>query len=137
MKNKKLWIGIACALCALLLVGAMILAYVIFSEKPVEGEKSISITVTNSKGESTVYELRTDAEYLIDAMRECEEQGLTFGGYDSQYGFTVTTVCGEVADFNVDSSYWSFYVNGTYCNYGISEQPVADGDAFEIKYEKM
>ncbi len=136
MKNKKLWIGIICALCALVLVGGMIAAYVIFSEKPARGEKNISITVTNSKGESETYELSTDAEYLIDAMRECEDKGLTFSGYDSQYGFTVTVVCGEVADFNTGSAYWGFYVNGGYCNYGVSEQPVADGDAFEIKYEQ-
>ena len=26
------------------------------------------------------------------------------------------------------------YINGEYCNYGISEQPVADGDVFKIEY---
>ena len=64
-----------------------------------------------------------------------EAEGLEFEGYDSEYGFTTTSVNGEVADFNVDASYWSFYVNGEYCNYGISSQPVEDGDAFQIVYE--
>ena len=46
----------------------------------------------------------------------------------------INTVNGETADFNTDGAYWSFYVNGEYCNYGISEQPVEDGDAFQIIY---
>jgi hypothetical protein len=36
----------------------------------------------------------------------------------------------------LDGAYWSFNVNGEYCNYGVSEQPVEDGDAFEIVYTK-
>ena len=46
----------------------------------------------------------------------------------------VDTVNGEKAVFEKDGAYWGFSVNGEYCNYGISEQPVADGDAFEIAY---
>ena len=33
-------------------------------------------------------------------------------------------------------AYWGFSVNGQYCNYGIDEQPVEDGDAFVIAYTK-
>ena len=29
---------------------------------------------------------------------------------------------------------FGFYVNGEYCNYGVSEQPVEDGDEFSIVY---
>ena len=65
-----------------------------------------------------------------------EAEGLTYDGTESEYGMMVSTVNGEVADYNVDGSYWGFYVNDTYCNYGIDTQPVMDGDAFVIKYEK-
>ena len=81
---------------------------------------------------STVYELKTDVEYLRQAMDEAK--GLTYDGEDSQYGFAVYTVNGETADFSVDQSYWAFYVNGEYCNYGIDTQPVEDGDEFQIIY---
>ena len=64
-----------------------------------------------------------------------EAEGLTFDGYDSEFGFSITAINDITADFNVDSSYWGFYVNGEYCNYGISSQPVEDGDAFQIVYE--
>lgn len=128
MKKKH----IISIIVAVAVVAAMIFAYSAFSEKTTEGSKSITIEVINSEEVSTVYEVSTDAEYLIGAMEEAE--GLTFNGSEGDFGFTVSEINGEVADFNVDSSYWAFYVNGEYCNYGVSEQPVADGDAFQIIY---
>ena len=129
MKNKKKLLGIG---LIVVLVVIMALAYGKFREKPVEGSKNITIEVVNSKEESKVYELKTDAEYLLGAMEEAE--GLTFEGEEGEYGMSIMTVNGETADFNVDASYWSFYVNDEYCNYGVSEQPVEDGDAFTIVY---
>jgi len=128
--NKKALIGVGILVVVVAVMGIL---YSMFREKPVEGSKSITIEVVNSKQESTVYELKTDVMYLEEAMKEAE--GLEYEGYESEFGFTVTSVNGEVADFNVDSSYWSFYVNDEYCNYGVSEQPVEDGDAFKIVYE--
>ncbi len=129
MKNKKKLLGIG---LIVVLVAVMALAYGKFREKPVEGSKNITIEVVNSKEESKVYELKTDAEYLLEAMEEAE--GLAFEGEEGEFGMSIMTVNGETADFNVDASYWSFYVNDEYCNYGVSEQPVEDGDAFAIVY---
>ena len=78
------------------------------------------------------YQLKTDAAYLREAMEEAE--GLSFSGAESEYGMMVDTVNGVTADFNADGAYWSFYVNGEYCNYGIDTQPVEDGDVFSIVY---
>lgn len=125
----------ALALLALLLVAvAMIAVYFHFSEKPVAGSKSITIEVLNSLSESTQYSLKTDADYLRQAMEETE--GLAFSGTEGQYGLMVTTVNGETADYNTNGAYWSFSVNGEYCNYGVDQQPVEDGDAFVIAYTK-
>ena len=93
-----------------------------------EGSKEITIEVIDKAGNSTVYELSTDAEYLRGAMEEAE--GLTFTAQDGM----VLAVNGESADFSIDSSYWGFFVNGEYCNYGIDTQPVEDGDVFRIVY---
>lgn len=129
MKNKKKILGIG---LIVVLVAVMALVYGKFREKPVEGSKNITIEVVNSKEESKVYELKTDADYLLGAMEEAE--GLTFEGEEGEFGMSIMTVNEETADFNVDASYWSFYVNDEYCNYGVSEQPVEDGDAFAIVY---
>lgn len=129
--NKKLIVAIAAILAlAAVLTGV----YFLFREKPVEGSKNITIEVVDSKGASTVYKLKTDAQFLRQAIEETE--GLEVIGTESDYGLMVSTVNGETADFSVDASYWGFYVNGEYCNYGIDTQPVEDGDAFQIIYSK-
>lgn len=128
MKSKKI---LAVALVAVLVL-ALGLVYVAYSEKAVDGEKSITIEVVMSDETSTVYEVDTDAQYLIEAMNEAE--GLTFEGEEGIYGLSVSTVNGVRADYTLDGAYWGFYVNGEYCNYGVSQQPVEDGDAFSIVY---
>lgn len=129
--NKKLLSGVIGVLVFAAVIALLAGAYAMFREKPVEGSKLVTIEVVNKAQESTSYEVRTDAEYLRQAMEETG--GLTFGGTDSEYGFTVDTVNGEVADFN-EGAYWAFYVNNDYCNYGVDSQPIADGDAFKIEY---
>lgn len=133
-KTKKILGIVAGALAIVLLIGGLVAAYLIFGAKPQAGAKEITIEVINSANESMVYELKTDAEFLRQAMDEAE--GLTYDGTEDQYGIMISTINGEVADYNVNGAYWGFYVNDTYCNYGIDTQPVADGDAFIIKYEK-
>lgn len=128
--NKKALAGVL-ALAAAVIVLASV--YFVFREKPVEGAKTITIEVVDNAGSSREYETNTDAEYLRQAMEETE--GLTFSGTESEYGMMVETINGVTADYAVDGAYWSFYVNGDYCMYGIDSQPVEDGDAFQIKYE--
>ena len=127
--KKKIIIG-AGALVALIAVFFII--WFNFREKPVEGSKEVSIEVVNSKGESKVYELKTDVLYLKEAMDEAK--GLEYSGTESQYGLMVEVVNGETAIYSENGAYWSFYVNGEYCNYGIETQPVEDGDEFKIEY---
>ena len=128
MKSKKI---LAVALVAVL-IAALALVYVAYSEKTVEGMKHITIEVVMADETSTVHEVDTDGEYLIDAMKAAE--GLTFEGEEGMYGLSISTVNGVRADYTLDGAYWAFYVGGEYCNYGVSEQPIEDGDEFSIVY---
>lgn len=128
MKSKKI---LSVSVVAVLVV-ALALVYVAYSEKAVDGSKSITIEVVMADETSTVYELDTDAQYLIEAMNEAD--GLTFEGEEGIYGMSVSTVNGIRADYTLDGAYWGFYVNDEYCNYGVSQQPVEDGDVFSIVY---
>ncbi len=127
-KTKKI-LGVC---LVVVLIAALAGAYFMFGEKPVEGSKAVVIEVVNSKGESTEYEVKTDAEYLHGAMDDAE--GLTYKGEEGPYGYTISEINGESAVFETDNAYWSFYVNDEYCNYGIDSQPVHDGDTFSIVY---
>lgn len=129
MKISKKILGIA---ALAVLAALMLFAYASFREAPVEGSKSISIEVVDDTGASVTYEVRTDGEYLQQAMEAAE--GLTFAYTEGPYGASVHTVNGLRADYELDSAYWGFFVNGEYCNYGIAQQPVEDGDVFQIVY---
>lgn len=124
-------IGIAAAI----LVAAVILMAVIavkFAPKASEGAKEISVLVTDDQKQTVNYEVHTDAAYLRQALEEIEE--LRIEGTESDYGFVVQSINGVQADFEKDGAYWAFYVDGEYCNYGVDEQPVEDGQSYEIVY---
>lgn len=128
--NKKI---IAAAVILVVLIGAAAILYGIFKPRPAAGSKEITVTVVDDNGKETVYEHKTDAEYLRQALEEIE--GLTVEGPEEEYGMYVKKVNGVYADYEETGAYWSFYVNDEYCNYSIEQQPVYDGDAFMIKYE--
>ena len=103
--NKKALIAVGILVVVLT---AMAAVFFIFRPKPAEGSKSITIEVINSAQESKMYELKTDAEYLRQAMEEAK--GLEFSGTESEeFGLTLITVNGEDTDFN-NGSYWGIFV---------------------------
>lgn len=119
------------AVLAVVLVAMLAVFLVIFNvfrEKPVEGSKTVTLEVLNQENQTSEYQVRTDAEFLRQAMEEAE--GFTFDGGDG----AVYTINGETHDWNVDGSYWAIYVNGEYGQYGIDEQPIKDGDVYRFEY---
>lgn len=132
MKNKKV-VAIVVSL-VLILVGAVSFLYY-FSDKPIGGEKSITIQVVMQDGAATLYEVNTDAQYLLGAMQDAE--GLDFEGEDGPYGMTIYTINGVTANYNDGDAYWGFYIGDEYCAYGVAQQPIYDGDAFKIVYTPL
>ncbi len=127
--NKKVILGVIVLVAVL---GLFLGLYTKFKPQAQAGGKNITIEVVDDAGTSTMYEVATDAEYLSEAFNDAD--GLEVLGDESQYGLTITTVNGLVADFNVDSAYWSIIVNGEYGQYGADAQIVTDGDAFQLIY---
>lgn len=127
--NKKKVIGVA---AVVIIIVGMFAAYFAFKGDSAEGKKEIKIEVINSKMESKVYEVKTEAEFLRQAMEEAE--GLEFEGEESQYGLVLQSVNGEKAVYEEDGAYWCIMVNGEYGNYGADQQPVADGDQYQLVY---
>ena len=130
-KNKKIWIALAVFVVVIALLAG---AYMMFRPQAQEGSKSVTITVVNKDGEKKEYQIKTDAEYLQQAMDDAKEEGLTYSGEDSEYGLMVDTVNGEEAVFEKDAVPIGAFLSMVNTNMGFQEQPVADGDAFEIAY---
>jgi hypothetical protein len=135
MKAKKIITIISIALVIGLIVGLGATWYIHQNDKKTNKDlKEITIVVEDSNGKEKMYTTETKAKYFSGAMEDTE--GLTFEGTSGEYGLMITTINGLVADYNTDSAYWAFYLNGSYCEYGIDEQPVSDGDIFRIEYTK-
>lgn len=128
---------IMCVVAAIaVLIAVMAGSYLHFGPKAQEGAKKVTLEVVDDQDESEKYEVHTDAEYLIGLMKDAEKEGFTFEGEKGEFGTTVVTVNGLTADFEKGSTYWAFYVNGEYANYGPDEQPIADGDQIKIEYSE-
>ena len=98
------------------------------------GKYNVTLEVVDDKGEKITYDIHTDAKLLFDAIKTTE--GLTLDGEVGDYGYYITAVNGITADYDKDQAYWAFYVNGEYAQTSIDTQPIADGDAFRLVYEK-
>ena len=129
--NAKLIFGIG---AFVVLIGLFVALWAFFGPKTTEGSKTVSLTVVDMDVKETNYNIKTDALVLKELMDQLEKDGFSYGGSESEYGLMVDTINGVRADYTLDGAYWSFYVNDEYCNYGVSEQPVNDGDSFEIVY---
>jgi len=128
-QNKKIIAGL---FIFVIIIVALAIGYKFLKPQPVKGEKAVEITVVSADQSEKIYNIQTDAEYLQQVMDETE--GLTYSGTEGEFGMMVDAVNDEIASYEENSAYWAFYINGEYCNYSISEQPVADGDEFRIVY---
>ena len=132
-KNTKIIISVVAVLAVICL---LFVAYKVLSPKTSEGSKAITIEVTDDNGQTKSYDLKTDAEFLSQAMDELAAAGdFSYEGTNGDYGLYITAVNGVTADYDADGAYWSLYVNGEYGMYGVSEQPITEGDVYSFVYE--
>ena len=132
-KTNRIWIAlVALVACICLMYGVLK-----FRQPAVkEGSKTITIEVKDDEGNTMSYELKTDAEYLVDAMEELSANTeFSYAGEDSDYGLYITTVNGIDAIYEENGAYWAIYVDGDYGQYGADQQPVEDGHVYSFAYE--
>jgi hypothetical protein len=128
---KKTWIWITAAILALaLLVTGMVTLYLKFRPQPVEGDKHITVTVIHKDGSEKEFTYDTDEEYLGTLL---QADGL-IEGEEGPYGLMISTVDGELADWNVDQGYWALYIGQDYATTGIDTTPIQDGAAYSLVY---
>ena len=97
-----------------------------------EGETVFGFTVVELEGKETAYEIHTNETTVGAAL-------LALGlleGEDGPYGLYVTAVNGIVADYNVDQTYWAFYVNGEYGLTGVDVTDIVPGTAYSFVQTK-
>lgn len=127
MKNKKLIIAVV-ALVAVIAVMAGI--FVVTRPETVSGGKEITVTVVHKDGTEKVFEYATSAEYLGEVI---VSEGLV-NGEEGPYGLYFDTVDGEIADWNVDQSYWSILIGEEYATVGADGIVLTDGGEYSLVY---
>ena len=97
-----------------------------------EGATVFYFNVVDKDGKETKFEIHTDKTVVGEALLEL---GLIEGDM-GDYGLYVKKVNGITADYDVDASYWGFYINGEYAMSGVDTTPITAGESYELRYEK-
>ena len=126
MKNKKTLLLIA---ALVVVIAAMLTVYFVTRPETAEGQKTCTVTVIHADESVKTFTVTTQEEYLGAAL---EKEGLISSqGADAGMFHTVD---GEKADWNVNQSYWAFYVGEEYASTGIYDTPVTDGGSYKLVY---
>lgn len=96
-----------------------------------EGSNQFGFTVVDKDGNEVTCEIHTDETTVGAALLEL---GL-IEGEEGQYGLYVKTVNGITADYDVDGTYWAFYVDGEYATTGVDATEVVSGASYAFKVE--
>lgn len=97
-----------------------------------EGKTKFNFTVVDQEGAESSFEVYSDAETVGAALLEL---GM-IAGDESDYGLYVKTVNGITADYDVDKTYWAFYINGEYATTGVDSTKIEEGATYTFKIEK-
>ena len=95
------------------------------------GAKTINIEV-KAADQSVTFTIKTDKNTVGEALLE---HGL-IAGEEGQYGLYVKVVNGITADFDVDQSYWAFYINNEYAMSGVDTTAITEGETYQLVYSK-
>lgn len=97
-----------------------------------EGENHFTFKVVDIDGNEKVYTVNTDKTVVGEALLEL---GL-IEGEAGDYGLYVKKVDGILADYDVDQTYWAFYINGEYAMSGVDTTEIENGAEYSFKIEK-
>ena len=97
-----------------------------------EGKTVFMFTVVDKDGNETKFEIHTDKTTVGDALVELK----LIEGETSEYGLYVKKVNGITADYDVDGTYWAFYVDGEYAMSGVDSTTIEEGKTYSMKVSK-
>ena len=97
-----------------------------------EGDTEFALIVADADGNETNFTVRTDETTVGAALLENK----VIAGDEGDYGLYVKEVNGIVADYDVDQTYWAFYIDGEYAMTGVDATDITAGATYMLKVEK-
>ena len=96
-----------------------------------QGTKTVVVEVKAAE-QTVTFTVKTDEQTVGAALLEHK----LIAGDESEYGLYVKTVNGMLADYDVDQSYWAFYINGEYAMTGVDSTEITEGVTYRLEYTK-
>ena len=97
-----------------------------------EGKTKFDFEVTDKDGNTEKFVISTDKTIVGDSLQELN----LIEGDKSEYGLYVKKVNGIVADYDVDKTYWAFYVNGEMAPTGVDLTEITAGATYAFVVSK-
>lgn len=97
-----------------------------------EGATVFYFNVVDKDGKETKFEIHTDKTTVGEALLEL---GLIEGDM-GDYGLYVKKVNGITAEYEVDGTYWAFYVGNSYGMTGVDMTDIEPGATYTFKVSK-
>lgn len=97
-----------------------------------EGETKFLFSVMDKEGNETKFEICTNKEMVGEALLDL---GL-ISGDEGEFGLYIKEVNGITADYDIDQTYWAFYINGEYATSGADTTAIEEGAEYLLKVEK-
>lgn len=94
-------------------------------------EKSFIFEVVDKDGNKTQTTIETNGKYVGEVLQELE----LIKGEEGPYGLYIKTVKGITADYEVDGTYWAFYINGEMAQTGVDLTEITDGATYSFRVE--
>ena len=132
MEQRKMKVRLNLSRMLLLVLVAVMALMAVSCGETVGVSKTFTFEVVPLEGETATFTITTEHQKVGDALLE---EGLIVGE-QGPYGLYVKTVNGITADYDVDGTYWAFYINGEYAMTGVDQTPVEDGATYAFKVEK-
>ena len=97
-----------------------------------EGKTKFDFEVTDKDGNTEKFVISTDKTIVGDALQELN----LIEGDESEYGLFVKKVNGIVADYDLDKTYWAFYINGEMAPSGVDATEITAGTTYSFVVSK-
>ena len=97
-----------------------------------EGQYTFTFTAVFADGSAKRYAVSTDCETVGEALLALK----LIEGEAGPYGLYVKSVCGVVADYDIDGTYWSLYTDGEMSMTGVDLLMSADAKDVEFRVAK-
>ena len=96
-----------------------------------EGAKTVKVEVKVEE-QMITFTIKTDKKTVGEALIENE----LISGDEGDYGLYVKKVNGIVADYDVNQSYWAFYINGEMAMTGVDMTDIDETAIYRLEYAK-